>query len=106
MTDVMFLYFKDCPNWKKALKSLNMILSEEGVNTRVRKIQIRSEEEAVKRKFTGSPTIRIDGKDIDPSYRDTGAYVLACRNYPGGPDEGGLPPEEMIRRAVRVAFPL
>lgn len=106
MTDVTFLYFKACPNWKKALKSLNMILSEEGVNTQVRKIQIRTEEEAVKRKFTGSPTIRIDGKDIDPSYRDTGTYALVSREYPGGPDEGGLPPDDMIRRAVREAFPL
>ena len=106
MAKVEFLYFKDCPNWKKALKSLNMILSEEGVNVSVRKIQVRSEDEAADWKFPGSPTIRVDGKDIDPTYRDPGKYTLVCRSYPGGEKDGALPPEDAIRRAVRKAFPL
>ena len=106
MADVQFLYFKDCPNWRKALRHLNMILSEEGVNTRVNKYLIKTGEEAKKRKFAGSPTIRIGGKDVDPGFRDPGEYALVCRSYPGGDADGALPTEEMIRKAVRAAFPL
>ncbi|MBI4161928.1 MAG: DUF2703 domain-containing protein [Acidobacteria bacterium] len=106
MADIVFLYFKDCPNWRKALKNLNLILSEEGVNTAVRKVQVQTEAEAIRWKFTGSPTIRIGNRDVDPSFRDPGRYSLSCRKYAGGEGDGGLPPDEMVRRAVRNAFPL
>ncbi|MCZ6671159.1 MAG: hypothetical protein O6947_09030 [Acidobacteria bacterium] len=106
MVDIMFLFHKDCPNWKRVLKTLNMIISEEGVNVDVRKIQIRTELDAAKRKFPGSPTIRIDGKDIDPSYRDTGKYGMVNRDYPGGEPGSNLPSENLIRKAVQAAFPL
>ena len=106
MVDIMFLFHKDCPNWKCVLKTLNMIVAEEGVNVDVRKIQIRTELDAIRRKFTGSPTIRINGKDIDPSYRDSGKYGLVNREYSGGEAGDTLPSENMIRKAVRIAFPL
>ncbi len=106
MVDIMFLFHKDCPSWKSVLKTLNMIVAEEGVNVDVRKIQIRAEMDAIKRKFPGSPTIRINGKDIDPSFRDTGKYGMVNREYPGGEAGNSLPSENLIRKAVRAAFPL
>lgn len=106
MAKIEFLFFKDCPNWKKALRNLNLVLSEEGVNISVRKVQVRSETEAADWKFPGSPTIRINGKDFEPNFQDPGKYALVCRTYPGGENDGALPSEEALRTAIRNAFPL
>ena len=106
MRKIEFLFFKDCPNWKKALKNLNLVLSEEGVNILVRKVQVKTENEANDWKFPGSPTIRVNGKDIEPNFQDPGKYALVCRTYPDGEKDGALPPEEALRTAIRNAFPL
>jgi hypothetical protein len=46
----------------------------------------------------GSPTIRIDGSDIDPASQ--GPIGLAARRYG---DDGSVPGKELIRRAVERA---
>jgi hypothetical protein len=59
---------------------------------------VRDESAAKKLKFFGSPTIRINGLDIEASSRQINETGFACRCYPGG-----LPSEKMIRAAVREA---
>lgn len=43
---------------------------------------------AVQERFPGSPTIRVDGIDIDPTYVDPGDYTPRCRLYR---TDAGLP---------------
>ena len=45
--------------------------------------------------FLGSPTIRVNGLDIDPASRSVKGGGFACRCY-----AGGLPSEDMIRAAL------
>jgi hypothetical protein len=47
-------------------------------------------------RFLGSPTVRINGMDIEPSARSRNYYGMMCRTYDGG----GVPPEDLIRMAV------
>ncbi len=49
----------------------------------------------------GSPTIRVDGRDIDPTYEDAGDYTPPCRLYrtPNGLE--GVPPRQLIEAALR-----
>ncbi len=63
---------------------------------------VRTAEEAERLRFLGSPTVRVDGVDVDPSAWSRRDYGLHCRLYPL---EGRLvnvpPPEEWIASALR-----
>ena len=50
--------------------------------------------------FLGSPTVRIDGLDIEPSARQRTTFGMMCRTYEGS---GGVPSEDLIRSAINAA---
>ena len=98
-----FLYFEDCPSHEQALDRLQKVLKEEGVQAEIEVIEVTTEEQALDVEFLGSPTIRIEGQDIDPVLEHPN-YALSCRTY--HLEDGRispLPSEAMIRRAVESA---
>lgn len=99
--DVDFLFFEGCLGHAKARPLLDEVLAEEGVRDPVRIIKIADDDDAVRHRFQGSPTIRINGRDI-VEQPDTD-YGLRCRVYwvDGRPQD--YPDRELIRAAVRAA---
>jgi hypothetical protein len=98
---VTFLYFEDCPSHELALERLRAVMDEENVEAELEIIKVETDEQAQRFHFTGSPTIRIDGQDIDPPPADV-FYALTCRVYQL--EDGRvspLPSPDMIRRALR-----
>jgi hypothetical protein len=55
-------------------------------------------------RFPGSPTIRVDGRDVDPAYQDPGDYTPRCRLYRTSTGLTGLPERAWIEAAVRAAL--
>ena len=53
--------------------------------------------------FLGSPTVRVNGVDVDPAPRDVRDYGLTCRVYDDGGTRTHYPPEAMVRAAVKEA---
>ena len=51
--------------------------------------------------FPGSPTIRVDGRDIEPGFRDDGDCTPRCRLYRTPDGLRGVPPREWIEAALR-----
>ena len=101
---VSFLYYEDCPSHDLALDRLRQVLAEEGIQAEIEVIKVETEEQAQRLRFIGSPTIRIDGQDIDPPPSDA-HYALTCRAY--RLEDGRispLPSPDMIRRALRAAM--
>jgi hypothetical protein len=92
------LYVEDCPNYLPALDRLRTVLRQEGLPVELSQIEVRDASAAKAWKFFGSPTIRINGLDIDAESRAIAETGFACRRYPGG-----LPSEEMILAALREA---
>jgi hypothetical protein len=92
-TNVEILYCEACPGLRPALERVMRVVAEEGMETRVevRTIEIRDEGEAERARFRASPTVRVDGRDVDPS----GGEGLQCRLHP--------PSEEQIRAALQEA---
>jgi hypothetical protein len=77
---VEFLYWDECPSHPEALELLRDALAERGVEADVEVHEVRTQEEAERLSFPGSPTIRIDGRDVD----EAGARerpALTCRIY-------------------------
>jgi hypothetical protein len=97
---VSFLYYEDCPSHDVALERLREVMDEEGIPGVVEVVKVETEEQARELHFVGSPTIRVDGQDIDPP--DDSRYALTCRAYRLADDRiSPLPSKDMIRRAVR-----
>jgi protein-disulfide isomerase len=53
--------------------------------------------------FLGSPTVRVNGQDVEPEARAARAFGMMCRIYVDGGQRAGVPPPEWIRAAVREA---
>jgi len=100
---VEILSFDGCPTARSACSLVEKVLKRKGVAATVVSVKV-ADYKAVKRlRFFGSPTIRIDGKDIEREKRNVNTFTMACRLYknPGG--SVGLPPDKMVSDAIDEA---
>ncbi len=94
------LYFDGCPNHAPTVTLVKQIAADLGLKVGVEEINVTSAEEVQRLRFLGSPTVRVNGVDIDPTARDRTHYALSCRVYPG---VSGLPPDTLIRAALQTS---
>lgn len=99
---VEVLYVSECPSHSAAVKLVKDILAAEGVATDIHEVLVRDAQMAGELKFVGSPTIRINGRDVAGEAPPGEKFALSCRLYPGS-KQVGLPPTEMVYRAVMDA---
>ena len=99
---VEVLYVAECPSHHAAVRLVKDVLAAEGVTTEVNEVLVRDEQMAGELRFLGSPTIRIDGRDVAGESKATKNFALSCRLYPGS-KQIGLPPAEIVHRAVSEA---
>lgn len=95
---VELLYADGDPAAMPARQNLVEVLTEDAFETPIQMIAVASAEDAELLGMRGSPTIRIDGEDLDPSWK--GPIGLAPRAYAGG---GPVPGKDLIRGAVERA---
>ena len=92
---VEVFYFEGCPNHKPAVERVRSVMKEQGIATKLAEVEVANAQAAKAVGFLGSPTIRVNGLDIDPASRSATEAGFACRCY-----AGGLPSEDMIRAAL------
>jgi hypothetical protein len=97
---VELLWWQGCPSWERALDDLRRAMTEAGLDPASVEIrEIESESDAEREAFVGSPTIRVDGRDIEPPPPDQ-APALACRVYRRGDGRiSPLPDPDRVRHA-------
>jgi hypothetical protein len=92
------LYVPNCPNHAVALERLSRILSAESLQAHVNEVLVNDAAMAQSLKFPGSPTIRVNGQDVEPQREKTAKFGLMCRLYSDG---SGAPSEESLRAAIQ-----
>jgi hypothetical protein len=75
-----FLFWRGCPSHPEARELLEEVLAARGIEADIVEREVFSEEEAQELAFPGSPTIRVDGRDVDPA-GSTSRPALTCRIY-------------------------
>jgi hypothetical protein len=76
---VELLWWQGCPSTTRALDDLRAALDDAGLDPEAVELrEIADDEQAVRERFPGSPTIRVDGADLFPSDEPPG---LTCRVY-------------------------
>ncbi|MEX2303299.1 MAG: hypothetical protein WD733_20325 [Bryobacterales bacterium] len=102
MMTVELYYFKDCPSYATAAANLKAALRAEDLPENIEMVEVTSEEDAQRKRFIGSPTIRIDGVDLEGPEAEAKGYGFGCRVYSGNGHTTGWPSIEQIRSAVRT----
>jgi hypothetical protein len=95
---IEILYVPGCPNYQPTFERLQAVLASEAVKAGIEGIHVTTEVEAKALLFPGSPTVRVNGEDVEP--QQTSAPSLACRLYA---NRSGIPPEELLRTAISDA---
>jgi hypothetical protein len=79
------LYTQGCPKLQKVRDLLREILQSLGLDLNPSEMEIAGPAKAEEGAFPGSPTIRIDGQDLEPESART--VVSGCRIYKTGTGE-------------------
>jgi len=95
------LYFDGCPSHERSLPSLRDLAAEHGADLDQRYVE--SVEQAEQACFLGSPSVRVNGVDVEPDAGARTDFGLKCRLYRSREGQSGLPPTEWIERALREA---
>lgn len=93
------LYLAECPFHPAAVDLVRKVLTTEGITVDVHEVLIIDGQMAKDLKFCGSPTIRVNGRDVAPESPQAQTFALSCRLFQGS-KQAGLPPAEMIHHAV------
>lgn len=98
---VEVLYFDGCPNHEELLPRLHRLLADHTIAADLVTTRVDSDDDANRLQFSGSPTVRVNGRDVDPIAADHANYGLQCRLY-RAPDGavGGAPTDAMILDAL------
>ena len=97
---VEVLYFKGCPNHLPTVERVRETLHGMGLHEEIREIEVDSQDKAEVSAFLGSPSVRINGVDVEPSARGVRAFGLTCRTYIEAGTRTGLPSRELISEAI------
>jgi len=100
---VEILYFDGCPNHEPAIALVQRIDRELGTGAELRLVNVPDQQAARRLQFLGSPTIRVDGVDVDPLSAQRSDYGLSCRIFTTERGPAGQPEERWVRDALASA---
>ena len=89
-------YFDGCPNFEPTLSLVRSVVSDLGLEADVELVKVKDVEDATRLRFFGSPTVQVDGVDVEPGAREGSDYAYGCRVY----GRSGTPPRELIEEAL------
>lgn len=96
---IEFYYFDGCPSHEPAYENLKEVLIEKGIETEIETIKVKSQEDAERLNFQGSPSIRINGKDIEGKEE---RYSYSCRVFKIEGKLTGVPTKEFLSEKISI----
>jgi hypothetical protein len=101
---VEFLYFEGCKSYERLLPRLRQLVAEAGGDPEaIELLAVESAEAAERARFLGSPTIRVDGRDVEPGADARRDFGLTCRLYSSDAGPAAAPPDAWIRTTLADA---
>lgn len=99
---VEVLYFDGCPGIEAALESVKTAVSRcsHAEAVELRTVQVTDEESAHRLRFLGSPSVRVDGRDVEPEADKRSDFGVQCRVYSVDGRLRNTPARAWIERAL------
>lgn len=100
---IELLYFDGCPSTDAFLPRLLDVIARLGATDRLQLRRVETIGDAERERFLGSPTVRVDGSDIEPGADERTDYGLKCRLYRTESGMQGEPPIDSVLAALGLA---
>ena len=100
---VEVLYIDGCPNRQRTVERVKALLKELRSPAEVIEVPVTDLGSALANRFLGSPTVRVNGIDVEPAARTSNQFGFMCRTYLDGTNREGVPSVELIRQALEQA---
>ena len=97
---IEILFFDSCPNVEGARERVAFHLAELGMTAELEMIEVLNHDDAIAKRFLGSPSIRVDGLDIENEAQKDTEYSMRCRMYQTSSGLSGLPGKKQIVSAL------
>jgi hypothetical protein len=101
--EIELLYFDGCPSHEAFEPRLRELIAKADLDVQIHQRRVESDAAAQRERFLGSPTLRVDGVDIDPGAAGRSDYGVMCRLYSTEQGMRGAPPDEWILDALQRA---
>jgi hypothetical protein len=96
------LTIEGCPNTPGARELVERIAAELTVRPEIAVITVLDDDAARRLRFPGSPTVRVDGRDVEPGVAAQTEFGVMCRLYRTRDGTTGCPDPDWIRGALGV----
>jgi hypothetical protein len=96
---VELLYFDGCPSYAALRPRVERMLTERDLGE-ISLVPITSVEEAEAHRFLGSPTLRVDGCDVESGADERTDFGMKCRIYATADGLRPTPSDEVIAAAL------
>ena len=100
---IELLTFAGCPNAEPTLRLVERVVDELGADVEVRRLEVVDARAAVENRFLGSPTVRVNGRDVEPGAEGRTDFAWSCRVYSTEAGVRGRPNRQWIRAALLSA---
>jgi hypothetical protein len=97
------LYVQGCPHYQATSALVERVRAKLGIDAELRTSLIVDQAGADQARFPGSPTVRVDGRDVGPGSEPATEYVLGYRLYRLEHRFAGQPEERWVREALQPA---
>ncbi len=101
VVNIGVLFIEGCPGVSSITNNIKEAIAEEAVDANISFILIQTPEDAGRLHFTGSPTVRINGMDIESNMQNIKDYGLRSRHYYINGKKSDYPTKSMIRDAIK-----
>lgn len=96
---IRILGFTGCPNYEPVAAMARRLVEANHLDAEIERVKV-SPDDVVRLRFLGSPTVQVDGVDVERAARERTDFAMSCRVY-DTPD--GLPSEKMFMDALGVS---
>lgn len=100
---VQVLFFEGCPNHEPARQLVERLAGELAIEPEIELVEVADPDAAVALRFLGSPTVRVNGVDVEPGAEERRDFAFSCRIYRGDGGASEQPAESWVRDALRKA---
>jgi hypothetical protein len=100
---VDILCFEGSPNYEPTRALVERLARQLRIEPEIELVEVADPEAAVALRFLGSPTVRVNGVDVEPGAEERRDFALSCRIYRGEGDVAEHPDERWVRDALTEA---
>ena len=97
--EIEVLNLDGCPHIQETLNRVHRAMTSSGLRCPIIETKADYFEAAQSLQFVGSPSVRVNGIDIEAAARARTDFGIMCRRY----DANGVPPESLILSAISTA---